>query len=163
MGAIGRLSHGFAGAVAATALFATPACAQQDTSNQEPQATQVAMVANSNASSVRDAIEFLPDADRPANMWVVDHPERVAVSVHLGTQTTDNIIQNIEPLLREHFEANGVTDLAFFWERGTAAGTTLAYHTDHYVYGPFGLNNALDNVAEAVRQNRFDREVALNR
>lgn len=148
------------GSAAAAALAFAPAHAEDAPAMSGASATAEA-TSLAHTPETNFEVEYLEDADRPANEWVVGHPDRMAISVHAGTETPEYILANIEPLLRQHFAANGLDDLEFFWERSTGTGTTLAYHTDHYVWGPYGLGNALDFVPEAARGTIFNRDIAM--
>jgi len=156
-----RVTGIFTGAVAATALFATPACSQEARSNVEP--TNIAMATTAAASNAASAVEILEDADRAAGQWVYGHPNRLAIAVRVGPETQVPL-ERIAEALSGDFDEQGVRDVPVFFERGTAGGSTVTFVTDEFVYGPFLLQDSRDQVAPTVSQIRFNGQMtaALN-
>ena len=158
MRVIGDIWNKAKGALAATSLVLAPttaACAQ----DQTPQATDHEVV----VASESGAIEFLPDAHRPANLWAAENSGGFAVVIRLGTDTPEEIYSNIEPVTLAEFEKHGVTNVRFFWERGDRPTTGMSIHTDDNTYGPAGLSNILNYVLPAVRGDTFNDQVAMGR
>lgn len=154
MSAFGKFRGGaVAGAVALTTLFAAPACAQEKT-------TTSSAVTVENGAPVSGAIEFVEDADYAADEYVVNNPDRFAISVRVGAQSMVPL-ENIEIILRRDFEANGITNINFYWETGGPRGTTVAFHSDIYVSDPYGLDTARDHVANAARRALGDRNTVF--
>ncbi|OLF77696.1 hypothetical protein AWH62_03205 [Maricaulis sp. W15] len=158
MSAFGRLRQGFAAATAATALFAAPACAQDDTA---PSSTK--SIAGSELASTVTDIHFLDDADDAASEWVANRSDRVAVSIRFGgatTYTPEFIQSEIERVL----EGSGITNAVFFWEHGLENGSTsVALETDEMTFGPFGLNGELlsQHIPDTASQIRFNSRLTV--
>ena len=157
MSAFGRLTGTFSSLAAATMLFATPACAQEtpDSTNHAA-VTQIAVAANSNGSTVT----LVESANYEASRWVVDHQDRLAVSVSLGADSrvpTDVM----ERILREDFSAQGVDNVEFFYEFRGPGGTVVRYHSDIFVSDAYGLDTAREQVAGMAQRMRFDQQVAF--
>lgn len=161
MSALRGLAGKFTGLAAASALFAAPACAQDDNARTgaEPQPTQVAMVEN---TAISNNVEIASDAHFEADAWVVDHEDRLAVAVRIGTDTQVPL-DRIEAVLRDDFADNGVRNVRVYFEMADASGgSAVSFHTDGYVSDFYPLANARDQVAEMARKIRFDPVFAAN-
>lgn len=119
----------------------------------------------SNISFAQEAsssnIELMPDADRPAYLWAQANPTGVAVSVHLGRDTTV-AAERIEAVLRQDFAESGIANVRFFFEDSGPGNSSLAFLTRNHVFGPFRLSEARNQVGETARQLRFEIERGLN-
>jgi hypothetical protein len=153
MSAIGRLKTGFAGAVAATALFAAPACAQED---QSANVTPVSMVTSEAASTNTSTVEFLSDADTASSDWVVENPDGLAVSIRYGG-ATEYSPELIERTLRNDLSSFGFSNVAFFWERGSEqGGSSIIYEVIGRGFGPFGLTDGRRQISQIAQSLEFD-------
>lgn len=160
MKAFERVTGIFTGAVAATALFAAPACSQEEVQTGP---TNISMATTAAASNATSAVEVSEDADRAAGQWVYGHPERIAIAVRIGNETLVPP-ERVEEVLRGDFAEHGVTNMPFYFETGGAGDTTVTFVTDDFVFGPFALGRVRDHVAEAVSQIRYNQRMtaALN-
>ncbi len=126
-------------------------------------ATQTQVTAQPSAYSTKNVTHNVPissNADRASNRWVVGHDDRMAISVRIG-QGTQVPSEHVAKVLRQDFAAQGVTDIAFYFEKGTSQGdTTIAVHTDEYVWGPYALQDARKPIQEIASQFRFNQQMA---
>ncbi len=170
MSFVGRLKDGFGGAVASLALVATPlaACAQEvpAVNSNDAQITQVA--ATPEQSNVPAGVEVLEDAHRPANAWVANNPDRVAVSVTKGHKSNPAIFANIESGLEHLFAQEGVdpNNIRIYWEEGKGAATAFNFHSDSYVTAAIAFADVSpETVKDFVKKAGFKpfRQVSMLR
>lgn len=134
---------------AAAALVVAPAAYAEDA----PDSGRIVL-----AEATLSPVSLCDDADYEADAWVVDQPDRLAVSVRLGGGT-EIPAETIQDLITKDFAANGFPDIVFFWEQGLSdGGTSVAYHTDHYVSEPVGLGQARQEIPKFASRVRFDRQ-----
>ncbi len=113
------------------------------------------------ASFTTATTTILNDADRAAVQWVDANPNTLAVPVHIG-QNTKVPTKTVVKVLRKDFEAQGITNVRFFYEKGGSGDTTVAYVTRNHVWGPYALGRARDFVTEAAKQHKFEMKRELN-
>jgi len=101
---------------------------------------------------------ILDDAHRPSNRWVVNHPDRIAVSVVRGTKTEQKILNNINPVLIKLFTDEGVPKekLQINWEDGKGVATVMMFHTDRHVTQSLSLMDAPSHIKTTVKRMRFN-------
>lgn len=106
-------------------------------------------------------IVFLPDANVPAQRWAEANPDGIAITIRLGsgTEVPPEVIQ---ATLRRDFQQHGVRKVRFFWERGGNGGSSAVFGTRNHVWGPFGLADSRDRVAETASQFLFEVERGIN-
>lgn len=124
-------------------------------------ATPLGAAHGQQAELQQTSVQMLPDAHGQANGWVVGHPDRMAVAVSIG-QSTKVPTETLERVLRQDFAANGVENVRFYYEQGGAGDSVVSYHSDEYVWGPYVLAVARQNVAQAASQFRFNQRLAMN-
>lgn len=155
---LGRWKSAAAGAAISAAALLSPLSGAYGQS-----ATQTQVTAQPSAYSTKNVTHNVPisrDADRSADQWVVGHDDRMAISVRIG-QGTQVPSEHVAKVLRQDFAAQGVTDIAFYFEKGTSQGdTTIAVHTDEYVWGPYALQDARKPIQEIASQFRFNQQMA---
>ncbi|HIG21763.1 hypothetical protein [Henriciella sp.] len=155
------LTGKFAGAVMAAVVVVSPfaASAQNDDARLVRGSTTVQTASTSSATPANYATDafILSDAHSPANQWAVDHPNGVAVSLRLGTDTIPT--ETIERVLRADFKGAGIEEVAFFIEQGNSAGTGVAFHTDEYVFGPYSLVEARRAIPTDASQIKFNNDL----
>lgn len=156
------LTGKFAGAVMAAVVFVSPfaASAQNDDARLVRGSATVQTASTSSATPANYVTDsrILPDAHRPADAWAIQHPNGVAVSLRLGTETIP--LETIESVLRSDFRGAGINEVAFFIEQGNSAGTGVAFHTDEYVYGPYSLVEARQAIPTDASQIKFNNDIA---
>nr|GGI02076.1 hypothetical protein GCM10011355_34230 [Aquisalinus luteolus] len=108
------------------------------------------------------SVQILEDADHAANMWVVDNPSRLAVSVAIGRDTLV-AADKVEEVLRRDFAQHGVTNIKFFYEMGGSGDSTVFYHIDGNAWGPYSLARARDFVSESASQFKINSQMAMLR
>lgn len=149
---LGRLKQGMASAfaLAGASFVASPVLAQD-----APTPTQVAMV------SINHNVPIVEDADYAANEYVVDRPQRFAVSVRIGEDTLVPA-ERVEEVLRDDLEGLGRTNVEFYFERGGPGDTTVSYHTTGRVFGSYPLATARDQIPYVIEQTSFNQQFAAN-
>jgi len=159
--------------LAAPAL-ATAACAQENigAESHDPSADHVEVVASEvKENSIADLepiptegeieVTYLDDADTPADIWVVDNPDRLAISIRVGEDTRVPM-ERVADVLRSDFAALGLTNIRFFFERGGNGATSVVYHTDDYVSDPIPLSEARNHVQPAVNRMNFAETITAS-
>lgn len=106
-------------------------------------------------SATVPAVEVLPDAQRPANAWVAGNPDRIAISVRLGSENRDEMISNLPTAMDYQFGLRGKTGIRYFWEDGTSRATAFAIHSDAYVAGPLTFSDPANVVSEVEKVVRL--------
>lgn len=153
----------FGGAALAltTALSSGPALSQEPADAQHVglEQTNAAQAVAFQTRNVTHHVSLSKDADLDADKWVVDKPYRVAVSVHIG-QGTYIPSQEVEATLRADFEKQGLSGMPFFFELGNDGDTTVAFHTDQAIFGPYILGVVRNHVAEDSAQIKYNRQFA---
>ncbi len=106
-------------------------------------------------------VAFSQDADVSANRWIRANADGMAVAIRLG-DATPVAPRVIEDTLRADFANHGITKLRFFFERGGTGGSSVMYRSSNHAWGPYGLADARNNVAEPSAQLRFEIARGLN-
>jgi len=89
------------------------------------------------------------------------NPTGVAVAVRIG-ELSEVPPENIEIVVRRDFNAAGITNLAFFFEKGGNERSTIIYATRNHVEGPHSLGAGLDVINKFAAQHRFEIKRGLN-
>ena len=106
-------------------------------------------------------IVFLADADSSAGQWIRNNPRAIAVAIRLGRETPVSPTA-IEQALRADFREHGINTTRFFYERGGDGGSSVVYRSRNHAWGPFGLAESRNKVADAAAQLRFEISRGLN-
>ena len=136
MSAIGRLKTGFAGAVAATALFAAPACAQQDTANAaEPTpisfTTGVALDQRDEpfCGELRQASDGQEiNAGATAHRYSQDNLGYVGISIFAGQDLGEYTPEYLGTALVNSLRRRGVEAECFVNHTPNQNGTSVDFH-----------------------------------
>lgn len=139
-------------AMALSLLVAVSATAQvTDKSNAE-------LVQTRQSLSQMHGLVILDDAHDKSDTWVVNHPDRIAVSVVRGTKTEQKILNNINPILIKLFTDEDVPleSIQINWEQGEGVATVMMFHTDRHVTQPLTLMEAPSHVKPTVERMKFN-------
>lgn len=103
-------------------------------------------------------IQILEDADYIADKWVVlDRTDklRTAISLRLGTENRIPL-ETTKSILQQDFAKHGIENVAVFFEQGIVPATSVAVHTDEYVFGPYALINVRQEISKIAEQIKFN-------
>ena len=161
-GQLGAVFRPIAAGSAAVALAASPFVATTATAQEAKVYSAAASTLNLSPAAEQSvkAVTVLDDADQEADMWVVDRPGIMAVSVAIGPETMVPI-DKVEGILRSDLANNGVSNVQFFYEMGRTGETTISYHSDGKVWGPYNLGESRQPISQIADQFQFNTQMAM--